>query len=116
MKSISLILAAAGLAAALLASGCSAPQLDSGRIVTQKNVMGNIWERYEYWPREENPMRVKEGASEHAQAFCGDQRMEFQPLESAITRGEKDESGKLVRGASATLRFRCLSGNYSPMD
>ena len=118
MRFVPLLAAPAAAAALLLAAGCSAPklQLASDHTVTQRNVMGNIWERYELWPREDNPMPVKEGVSAHAQAFCAEKGMDFQPLDSAVTRGEKDASGKLVKGASAALRFRCMDASYSKMD
>lgn len=105
MRIACLIPAAAAALVMITAPGCSS--LDSGRTVSQKQVMGNIWERSETWPREAEPMPVKEGVTAHATAFCEKQNKNFQPLEGAVTRAVKDKDGKIVRGASATLRFRC---------
>ncbi len=108
---------AAALSAALLLSACSsvADKLTAGSEVTQTHIMGNIWERTEVWSWEMNPMTVKEKVSDNAQDFCEKQKMSMQPLDQTIERGQKDASGKIIRGASAKLRFRCVE-TVNPRD
>ena len=73
-------------AAAALLSGCAYPGVELDTQVQQKQVLGEIYERTETWPFEKNPMRVKE----------------------AISWGVEDASGKLTKGASVWLQFKCV--------
>ena len=108
------VLAAAAIAA-LFAAGCGSVGngLGAERQVSQHHVMGNIWERTELVPWLDDPMHVLEDVADHATAFCRAKGLGMQPLDQSMMRGRKDASGKLVQGASVTLRYRCVeSGSF----
>ena len=67
-----------------------------------------IYERTETWPFEKNPMRVKEATVQHAENFCAKRGMGIQPLDQTISWGVEDASGKLTKGASVWLQFKCV--------
>ena len=106
---------AAAAAAALLAAGCGSTGFGPGaeRQVSQSHEMGNIWVRTEVVPWFDDPMKFREEVSDHAAEFCRKKGLGMQPLEQSMERSRRDTSGKLVQGASVTLRYRCVeSGSF----
>ena len=99
---------AGNAAAAALLSGCAYPGVELDTQVQQKQVLGEIYERTETWPFEKNPMRVKEATVQHAENFCAKRGMGIQPLDQTISWGVEDASGKLTKGASVWLQFKCV--------
>ena len=87
-------------AAAALLSGCAYPGVELDTQVQQKQVLGEIYERTETWPFE--------ATVQHAENFCAKRGMGIQPLDQTISWGVEDASGKLTKGASVWLQFKCV--------
>ncbi|MDD7441785.1 MAG: hypothetical protein PUG38_04085 [Sutterellaceae bacterium] len=99
------IIAAAALAA-IASSACTGPVLRdpaAAPVITQKHVMGNIWERTEVRAWEGNAQRARDTAAKNADEFCSKTGKGMQPLEQSVSVNQKNQKGTTVR-----LRFKCV--------